>query len=160
MAADPGLDAHLLVGADDELVAPERLTVPLAGVEVEDARRLRLEVGSRGKIQLRWIHGLSASSLSQRQIVVPESDATRPRRITSARMSGTWSRARGRPRRAGSSQAIAFTATTSSGGKTRPAAGPGALRSEEKRRKRIRITRDMGWPSHGKANKPETQPHE
>src|SRR5450759_2826634 len=83
--------------------------------------------GSRGKIQLRWVHGLIASSSSQRQIVVSEIDATRPRRITSARMSGTWSRLRGSPRRVGSSQAIALTATTSAGGKTRSAAGPGAL---------------------------------
>jgi len=62
------------------------------------------------------------SSLSQRQIVVSEIEAARPRRITSARMSGTWSRERGRPRRAGSSHAIALTATTSAGGKTRPPA--------------------------------------
>ena len=84
--------------------------------------------GSRGKIQLRWVQGLIASSLSQRQIVVSLIDATSPRRITSARMSGTWSRLKGSPSLAGSSQAIALTATTSSGGKTRPAAGPRALR--------------------------------
>jgi hypothetical protein len=128
MAADPGLDARLLVGADDELVVLEPAAGPLAGVEVEDARRLRPEVGVPGKIQLRWVQGLIASSLSQRQTVVSLIEATNPRRITSARMSGTWSRLKGSPRRAGSSQAIALTATTSSGGKTRPAAGPRALR--------------------------------
>lgn len=42
-------------------------------------------------------------------------------------MSGTWSRLRGSPSLAGSSQAIALTATTSAGGKSRPAAGPRAL---------------------------------
>ena len=83
--------------------------------------------GSRGKIQLRWVQGLIASSSSQRQIVVSLIEATSPRRITSARMSGTWSRLSGNPSRAGSSQAIALTAATSAGGKSRPAAGPGAL---------------------------------
>jgi len=42
-------------------------------------------------------------------------------------MSGMWSRLKGSPSRAGSSQAIALTATTSAGGTSRPAAGPGAL---------------------------------
>ena len=62
--------------------------------------------------------GLMASSASHRQIVVPEISATRPRVITSARISGTWRRESGNPSRAGSSQAIAFTSTTSSGGKS------------------------------------------
>jgi hypothetical protein len=45
MAADPGLDARLLVDAGGVLVAPKRVTFPLAGVQVEDDRRLRHEVG-------------------------------------------------------------------------------------------------------------------
>ena len=49
VTADPGLDARLLVGTDDELVAPERAAVPLAGVEVEDACRLGPEVGVTGE---------------------------------------------------------------------------------------------------------------
>src|SRR5450759_2124479 len=44
VAADASLDARLLVGADDELIALERAALPLAGVEVEHARRLALEV--------------------------------------------------------------------------------------------------------------------
>jgi hypothetical protein len=85
------------------------------------------KAGSRGKIQLRWVQGLIASSVSQRQIVVSLIEATSPRRITSERISGTCRRLKGRPRRAGSSHAIALTAMTSSGGKTRPAAGSRAL---------------------------------
>src|SRR5919198_5309953 len=83
--------------------------------------------GSRGKIQLRCAHGRIASSASQRQMVVPEISATRPRLMTSLRMSGTCSRDSGRPRRLGSSQAIAFTSTTSSGGKNAWASPPGPL---------------------------------
>src|SRR5579859_3466853 len=45
VTADAGLDARLLVGADDELVVLERAAIPLAGIEVEDARRLGREVG-------------------------------------------------------------------------------------------------------------------
>ncbi len=45
VTTDAGLDARLLVGADDELVALERPAVPLAGVQVEHAGRLALEVG-------------------------------------------------------------------------------------------------------------------
>ena len=47
--------------------------------------------------------------------------------MTSARMSETCSRLKGSPSLAGSSQAIALTATTSAGGETRPAAGQRAL---------------------------------
>jgi hypothetical protein len=45
MFADAGLDAGLLVGADDELVGFEAFALPLARVEVEDATRLGSEVG-------------------------------------------------------------------------------------------------------------------
>jgi hypothetical protein len=58
--------------------------------------------GSRGKIQLRDVHGRSASSASQRQMVAPEISATSPRRTTSSRMSGTCSREKGSPSSAGS----------------------------------------------------------
>lgn len=60
-------------------------------------------------------------------MVVSLIEATRPRRTTSDRMSGTWSRLSGSPNRAGSSQAMALTATTSSGGKTRSTTGAGTL---------------------------------
>src|SRR5579859_5622325 len=58
-----------------------------------------------------------ASSDSQRQIVASLISATRPRRRTSARMSGTWSRASGSPSNAGSSQAMALTSIARLGGK-------------------------------------------
>src|SRR2546423_2548294 len=71
------------------------------------------KLGSRGKTQLRWVQ----ASSSQRQMVAQEICATSPRLTTSVWMSGTWSRENGRPSRAGNSQAMALTATTSSGGK-------------------------------------------
>src|SRR5216683_6723467 len=81
--------------------------------------------GSRGKIHERWLQGRMASAASHRQIVVPEISATRPRRSTSARISGTCSLDRGRPRRFGSSHAMALTSTVTSGGKNRGATSPG-----------------------------------
>src|SRR6266700_1456288 len=83
--------------------------------------------GARGKIQLRWDQGRIASSASQRQMVVPEIAATRPRVMTSSRMSGTCRRESGRPRRLGSSQAIALTSMTTSGGKDAWPSSPGSL---------------------------------
>ena len=77
-----------------------------------------LNAGSRGKIQLRCAQGRRASSASQRQIVVPEISATIPWRTASARMSGTCRREKGSSSCRGGVQAIAFTATTTSGGKS------------------------------------------
>jgi hypothetical protein len=68
-----------------------------------------------------------ASSESQRQMVVPEISATMPRETTSEAMSGTCRRDSGTPRRPGSSQAIALTATITSGGKDRGSTSPGTL---------------------------------
>ncbi|MFZ0215788.1 MAG: hypothetical protein WAM30_07565 [Candidatus Dormiibacterota bacterium] len=67
------------------------------------------------------------SSFSQRQMVAPEMLATSPRLTTSDWMSVTWRRDKGKPNRLGSSQAIALTATTTSGGKNRGPPGPRAL---------------------------------
>src|SRR5262245_47793153 len=53
--------------------------------------------------------------------------ATSPRFITSAWMSGTCKPEKGSPSRAGSSQAIALTTTTSSGGENRAPARAVAL---------------------------------
>src|SRR4249920_1791044 len=78
---------------------------------------LRANCGSRGNIQLRWRHGRNASWPSQRQSVVPLIFATRPLATASCRSSATDHRARGRPRRDGSSQASALIATTTPGGK-------------------------------------------
>src|SRR6266700_3017706 len=83
--------------------------------------------GARGKIQLRWDQGRIASVASQRQMVVPEIAATRPRVMTSSRMSGTCRRESGRPRRLGSSQAIALTSMTTPGGKDAWPSSPGSL---------------------------------
>src|SRR5215213_7040604 len=68
-----------------------------------------------------------ASSDSHRQIVVPEMSAAMPRATTSVAMSGTCKRDSGTPRRDGSSQASALTATTTSGGKGRGSATSGAF---------------------------------
>jgi hypothetical protein len=68
-----------------------------------------------------------ASSDSQRQMVVPDISATMPRVVTSVAMSGTCRRLSGTPRREGSSQAMALTATMTSGGKDRGSAASGAF---------------------------------
>src|ERR1700730_11564318 len=77
------------------------------------------KAGSRGKIQERKVQGRMASLSSHRQIVAPEIDATMPRRITSALMSGTKSRDSGRSSLDGRSQAIALTSIAACGGKNR-----------------------------------------
>jgi hypothetical protein len=105
MVAAAALDGGLLIGRDHILVVGQQLALPLARVQVQHPGGLGLEVGARGKIQLRCDQGLMASAASQRQIVVPEISATRPRAMTSARMSGTK---RGR-QGLGSSQAMALT---------------------------------------------------
>jgi hypothetical protein len=80
--------------------------------------------GSRRKIQERTCQGRIAASCSQRQIVEAEASLT-PRSITSRCSSVRLKRESGRPCVAGSSQAIAFTSATCSGGKT--ARAPRAL---------------------------------
>src|SRR5712691_546667 len=67
-----------------------------------------------------------ASSDSHRQMVMSEIEATRPRAMASARMSGTCRRDRGRPSVNGRSQASALISTTTPGGKDRgpPVPGP------------------------------------
>jgi len=47
--ASSGLDAGFLVCRDDELVHPQRSTVPSAGVEIEDASRFGAKVGILGE---------------------------------------------------------------------------------------------------------------
>src|SRR4030042_896503 len=72
---------------------------------------------SRGKIQLRYSHGRMASASSHRQTVRPLIEATMPRRTASRAMSVQLNREKGSPTSLGSSQARAFTSTTTSGGK-------------------------------------------
>ena len=85
---------------------------------------LAAKSGSRGKIQLRWRQGRSASALSQRHGVAPLISATNPWVITSRRISERESRDRGSCKRCGSSQARAFTWTTTLGGKAGGSAAP------------------------------------
>jgi hypothetical protein len=69
---------------------------------------------------------LSASSLSQRAIVEAEA-SVKPRSMTSRCSSAREKRESGRPCSRGSSQAIAFTCATSSGGKTPRTARPRSI---------------------------------
>src|SRR5258706_16173823 len=73
--------------------------------------------GSRGKIQHRCCQGRMASSLSQRHTVLSLMVAASPLRSTSRAMSPQLKRDSGSPRVRGSSQAMALTSTTTSGGK-------------------------------------------
>src|SRR6266542_2183658 len=84
--------------------------------------------GSLGKIQLRYVQGLMASSVSHRHTVASETLATMPLRMASSRMSGTPRRDSGRPSVPGSSQARALTSTTTPGGKDPGPSPPGPLR--------------------------------
>src|SRR3989304_1498143 len=88
---------------------------------------LAAKKGSRGKIQHRCCQGLIASSESQRQTVLSLIRATSPVRRASAATSVTLIRESRIPRDAGSSQAMALTWTTSSGGKNPRAAGAGGV---------------------------------
>src|SRR4030067_2250098 len=88
---------------------------------------LAAKKGSRGKIQQRYCQGLIAPSESQRQTVLSLIRATSPVRRASAARSVTLILESGIPRDAGSSQAMALTWTTSSGGKNPRAAGAGVL---------------------------------
>src|SRR5262245_23435942 len=83
--------------------------------------------GSRGKIQDRCCQGLIASAESQRQMVVPEIEATMPCSMAARARSGQHQRASGAPTLVGSSQASALTATTTSGGKTGRSSSPGLI---------------------------------
>src|SRR5712692_5333482 len=80
---------------------------------------LMAKSGSRGKIQVRCCQGRMASSLSQRHTVLSLIVATMPQRCASRTMSAVLRRERGKPSVAGSSQAMAFICTMSSGGKNR-----------------------------------------
>src|SRR5271166_259375 len=88
---------------------------------------LVVKSGSRGKIQDRCCQGLIASAESQRQMVVPEIEATMPCSMAVRARSGQCQRASGTPAVEGSSQASALTATTTSGGKTRGSSSPGLI---------------------------------
>src|SRR4029450_4603925 len=83
---------------------------------------LAAKAGSRGKIQERCRQGLSASSLSHRQIVDTDPWSIRPGVMAWARGAARLQRPSGTALVAGSSQAIALTSiTTAEGEPARPA---------------------------------------
>ena len=88
---------------------------------------LEINCGSRGKIQVRCCQGRIASSCSHRQTVLLLKVATMPERCASRTISAELKRESGTPSVAGSSHAMAFTCTTTSGGKNRGAARSGSL---------------------------------
>jgi len=49
MDSDSGLDAGFFVGADDEVLRVEGLSLPLFGVEIENPARFGRELGVAGK---------------------------------------------------------------------------------------------------------------
>ena len=85
---------------------------------------LAANCGSRGKIQHLCCQGRMASSCNHRHTVLSLMVAAIPLLRTSRAISGVLQRERGTPELAGSSQASAFTCTTTSGGErpgtTRP----------------------------------------
>jgi hypothetical protein len=66
------VDGGLLIGADDIVVAAQRLAIPDPGVEVKHAATLAANSGSRTEIQDRCCQGLSASDASHRPMVDAE----------------------------------------------------------------------------------------
>ena len=122
MLADACLDAGFLVGTDHELVGLEGLPLPVSGIEVEDAPGLGGEIRVAREYPAAMLPGRMASSLSHRHTVLSLMVATMPQRWASRTMSAVLKRESGRPRVDGSSQAMALTCTTTSGGKNRGAA--------------------------------------
>src|ERR687892_723987 len=86
-----------------------------------------INCGSRGKIQVRCCQGRIASSCNHRQTVLSLKVATMPERCASRTISAELKRESGTPSVTGNSHAMAFTCTTTSGGKNRGAARPGSL---------------------------------
>lgn len=116
------LDAGLLIHRDNIISRSERYSLPLLLVQIPNRPCLAENCGSRANIQLRYCHGLMASSLSYRQIVIPLILATIPCSKTCLFSSSRLKRDSGMPSREGSSHASALTATTILGGETGQAA--------------------------------------
>jgi hypothetical protein len=57
----PSLDAGFFVCRNHELIVFQTISFPCAGIPVEDPASFVGEMGSRGKIQLRWYQGRIAS---------------------------------------------------------------------------------------------------
>jgi hypothetical protein len=127
--AAPRRGSGSLAEAAHQLVLGDLRDRPRIAIDaLEAGAALAAKSGSRGKSQERTCQGLIAASCSQPQIVVAEASVT-PRSITSRCSSVRVKRPSGRPWVAGSSQAIALTSATCSGGKT--ARAPRALQIGE-----------------------------
>ena len=121
--ADAGLDAGLLVAADDAVERVEPLVLPVALVQVQHDRGLGEEVRARGKIQCSYCQGLMASASRISQTVVRLMGLFSSSRARLAR-SVVDCRLRGLPVRATTSQAMETTTALSRGGKDGLAASP------------------------------------
>src|SRR5215469_15864538 len=111
------LNTGFLIGGDDELRALQRFSVPEPGIKIEDTSCFGSEI---------WISGKDPTSLLPRTKGIATQPTPEGRSadlgddtwaITSWRISASDSRESGSPRRCGSSQARAFTCTTTLGGK-------------------------------------------
>ena len=110
---------------------------------------LRSKSGSRGKSQLRYVHGRRASSRSQRQTLVRLIEVTISRRTASRAMSAMDRRASGRPALRGRSQARALISTTTRGGKGPRPAGPRAIVET----RRAILEEPLAPAAHGRAHR-------
>jgi len=78
MLAAAGLNTRLFIGGDDEFIVFKSHPLPFTGIQIQHAASLGREIGIARKNPAAVIPGSSASSCSQRQSVLPLTDATRP----------------------------------------------------------------------------------
>lgn len=114
MDAYPGLDAHLLVGGEDEFALAQRLPLPGTGIQTQDPPG-RPEVRIARRDPGRCCQGRMASSCRQRHTVLCLMRATNRECSAERATSVTLSRDRDRPGVAGNSQAGALISTVSPG---------------------------------------------
>jgi hypothetical protein len=126
MFADARLDTGVLVGADHELISFQPLPLPTPGVEIQNAASLARELGIAGKDPAAMLPRADGIVVQPAPHRLATDRGDMPERRASRTMSAVLSRDSGRPRVAGNSHAMAFTCTTSSGGKNR---GPTRPRS-------------------------------
>jgi hypothetical protein len=129
MATDPGLDARLLVGADDAILGTEGLSPPSTGVKVEDHAGLLGEVRVAGEEPVLVPPGLDRVTVED----TPESATTDrlARRVMGSRgQIGQRLAAQGRPSLGDYLAGDRLDDGLIAGGKTRPCgpvpARPGA----------------------------------
>jgi hypothetical protein len=95
---------------------------------------LAAKSGSRGKIHDSYCHGLIASTANHRRTVDGDTDDTSPSLTAWTASSDELHRDSGTSRRAGTSQAMAFTAATTSGPNRRGRPERGRSSSPARRR--------------------------